>query len=86
MKRHAFTLLELLLVLAIITMISALGVASFQRQYARATFKSGITEVQADMNRARTLATRSSEAYIFRYAPGTGIYEIAPLRTLQEVV
>lgn len=86
MKRQAFTLLELLLVLALITVISALGVASFQRQYARASFKNGVVGVQDDLNLARVLAMRSAEAYFFRYAPGTGIYEIAPLRTLQETI
>ncbi len=86
MKRRAFTLLELLLVLALITAVSALGVASYRRQYARAQFKSALVALQIDLNRTRLLAMRTGEAYLFRYAPGSGIYEIAPLRTLQEAI
>lgn len=86
MKRRAFTLLELLLVLALITAISALSVASYRRQYARAQFKSAVVALQIDLNRTRLLAMRTGEAYLFRYVPGTGVYEIAPLRTLQEVI
>ncbi len=86
MRRRAFTLLELLLVLALITAISALSVASYRRQYARAQFKSAVVALQIDLNRTRLLAMRTGEAYLFRYVPGSSVYEIAPLRTLQEVI
>ena len=84
--RKAFTLLELLLVLALILAISSLGVASFQRQYARSQFKSGVVEVQVDINKTRLLAMKSGQAYVFRFVPGSSVYEIAPLRTLQEAI
>ncbi len=86
MKRPSFTLLELLLVLALIAAISSLGVAGYQRQYARSQFKSGVVGIQIDLNRTRLLAMRSGQSYIFRFVPGTGFYEIAPLQTLQEAI
>lgn len=86
MKRNAFTLLELILVLALITVVAAMGVGTYQRQHARSLFKSGVVELQIDLNRTRLLAMRSGQAYFFRFIPGTGIYEIAPLRTLQESI
>lgn len=86
MKRNAFTLLELILVLALITVVAAMGVRTYQRQHARSLFKSGVVELQIDLNRTRLLAMRSGQAYFFRFIPGTGIYEIAPLRTLQESI
>ena len=86
MKRAAFTLLELLLVLALISMISGIGVMGYQRQHARSEFKAGLVELQVDLNRTRLLAMRSGQAYFFRFIPGTGIYEIAPLNTLQEAI
>lgn len=85
-KRNAFTLLELILVLALITVVAAMGVGTYQRQHARSLFKSGVVELQIDLNRTRLLAMRSGQAYFFRFIPGTGIYEIAPLRTLQESI
>ncbi len=86
MKRTAFTLLELLLVLAIIATICGLGITSYQRQYARSQFKSGLVQIQVDLHKTRLLAMQSGEAYLFRYVPGTSVYEIAPLKTLQEVL
>lgn len=86
MKRSAFTLLELLLVLGVIIVVSAIGVAGYQRQHARSQFKSGVMRMQVDVACARVLAMQSGNAYIFRYVPGSGIYEIAPLKTLQEAL
>ena len=86
MKRPSFTLLELLLVLALISMISGLGIAGYQRRHERAKFTSGVVGIQIDLNRTHLLAMRSGQAYLFRFIPGTGIYEIAPLETLQEAI
>ena len=86
MRRSAFTLLELLLVLAIVIVISGIGITSYRRQYARAQFKSGVVQIQVDLSLARLLAMRTGKAYVFRYVPGSGVYEIAPLRTLQETL
>ena len=84
--RRAFTLLELLIVLALILVISGISVASFQRMMARSRFKAGVVEIQIDLHKARLLAMQTGTPYIFRYAPGSGVYEIAPLNTLQEAI
>ena len=84
--RRAFTLLELLIVLALILVISGISVASFQRMAARSRFKAGVIEIQIDLHKARLLAMQTGTPYIFRYAPGSGVYEIAPLNTLQEAI
>ncbi len=86
MRRTAFTLLELLLVLAIIIAIAGMGVMGYQRQYARSQFKSGVIQLQVDLTCARVLAMQSGNAYVFRYVPGSNVYEIAPLKTLQETL
>lgn len=84
--RRAFTLLELLIVLALILVISGISVASFQRMLARSRFKAGVIEIQIDLHKARLLAMQTGTPYIFRYAPGSGVYEIAPLDALQEAI
>ncbi|MBQ2791145.1 MAG: prepilin-type N-terminal cleavage/methylation domain-containing protein [Thermoguttaceae bacterium] len=84
--RRAFTLLELLIVLALILIVSGISVASFQRMMTRSRFKAGVVEIQIDLHRARLLAMQTGTPYIFRYAPGSGVYEIAPLNALQEAV
>ena len=84
--RRAFTLLELLIVLALILVISGISVASFQRMMARSRFKAGVVEIQIDLHKARLLAMKTGTPYVFRYAPGSGVYEIAPLNTLQEAI
>lgn len=84
--RRAFTLLELLLVLALILVISGISVASFQRMMARSRFKAGVIAIQIDLHKARLLAMQTGTPYIFRYAPGSGVYEIAPLNALQEAI
>ena len=84
--RRAFTLLELLIVLALILVISGISVASFQRMTVRSRFKAGVVEIQIDLHKARLLAMQTGTPYIFRYAPGSGVYEIAPLNTLQEAI
>ena len=86
MRRPAFTLLELLLVLGIIVSIAGLGITAYQRQYARSEFKNGVVQLQVDLSLARLLAMHTGNAYVFRYAPGSGVYEIAPLKTLQETI
>lgn len=84
--RRAFTLLELLIVLALILVISGISVASFQRMMARSRFKAGVVEIQIDLHKTRLLAMKTGTPYVFRCAPGSGVYEIAPLNTLQEAI
>ena len=83
-ERPAFTLMELLVVLAILTLITALGVPSVTRMYHRAQFKDSVFELQAELGRARLLAMKSGTAILFRYIPNTNIYQVIPKTALEE--
>lgn len=82
--RSAFTLLELLMVLAVMTMIVALGVPSVSRLLARARFKDGVFELQAELSRTRLLSMKTGQAYLFRYLPGTGQYQVVTKSLFEE--
>lgn len=82
--RSALTLLELLMVLAVMTMIVALGVPSVSRLLARARFKDGVFELQAELSRTRLLSMKTGQAYLFRYLPGTGQYQIVAKSLYEE--
>jgi len=76
-SRNAFTILELMMVLAVMTIILSLGVPSVARMMARARFKDGVFALQTELSRIRLLSMKSGEAYLFRYMPNTGRYQIA---------
>ncbi|MBR5626720.1 MAG: prepilin-type N-terminal cleavage/methylation domain-containing protein [Thermoguttaceae bacterium] len=76
--KHGFTLLELLLVLALMIVIASLGTSSLDRTLERAEFKAGVIKLQAEFHQTRLLAMKSGIPYAFRYIPGTNIYEIIP--------
>lgn len=82
--RSAFTLLELLMVLAVMTMIVALGIPSVSRLLARARFKDGVFEIQAELAQTRLLSMKTGEAYLFRYLPGTNRYRIVTKKLFEE--
>ncbi|MDO5581666.1 MAG: type II secretion system protein [Planctomycetia bacterium] len=77
MKR-AFTILELLLVLAIIVMIASLAVPSLDRMLAKAEFKEGIIALQTDLQNTRLLAMKSGTPYVLIYRKNTNFYRIFP--------
>jgi len=78
MTRRAFTLFELLIVLAVIVMIMGIAMPSVSRMNTRSRLSSAAREFQADLNRARLIAMESGEAHVFHFLPGTGHYEIIP--------
>ncbi len=81
MKKHllfAFTLLELIVVLAIIVVMSSLGIPSLRQTLARSEFREGVVMLQTELQRTRLLAMKSGVPYVFHFQNGTGIYEILP--------
>ena len=77
-KRYAFTLVELLFVMAVVVALIGLGVPLIQRMYARNQLKSTTQEVQSLLYRTRLEAMKSGKAVVFRYRYDSPVYEVLP--------
>lgn len=76
--RPAYTLIELLLVLAIIIMAAA-AVAPSMRNFAKnSALKSAASEIRAELTRAHVQAMRTSRTQVFQYELGGRKYKIEP--------
>ena len=75
-KSQGVTLVELLIVMAILVVISGLGLPSVMRMVDRSRLNSTTRELQAELNRTRLEAMKSGEPLVFHYQLGTGCYEI----------
>jgi prepilin-type N-terminal cleavage/methylation domain-containing protein len=86
MLRRAFTLVELLLVLAILVVLAAaaapalLGVLQDQR------LKSAADQVRVELTRAHVVAMKSGKIQVFRYELGGERYLVQPWAVSDEVV
>ncbi|HBT75410.1 MAG TPA: hypothetical protein DEB39_00465 [Planctomycetaceae bacterium] len=81
-----FTLLELLAVLAVIVLVLSVGWPAMQRLLARNRLDSVTRELQAELYRTRLEAMRNAAPYVFRYQPGTGVYEILPKEAIDREI
>jgi prepilin-type N-terminal cleavage/methylation domain-containing protein len=73
-----YTLMELLLVLAIIV-VAAAAVAPSLRNIARnATLRSAASDVRAALTRAHVLAMKTGRIHVFQYEPNGAKYKIEP--------
>lgn len=79
-KRWGVTLIELLIVMAILVVMAGLGLPSVMRMVDRSRLSSSTRELQAELNRTRIEAMKSGEPLVFHYRPGTGCYEILSKR------
>ena len=90
MRRPAgFTLVELIVVMAILAAIVALAAPSFSRTVASARLRAGATEVRATLARARALAVADgrTRSVVFHLDNGAyGLDNDAALRTLPDPV
>ena len=77
-QRPAFTLLEILLVLAILIALAAVAFPTLTGMYADVRVKAAADEVQAAWTEARAHAIEDGRAYRFAVEPGTGKYKVAP--------
>lgn len=74
--RHAFTLLELMLVLTLLAVLAAFAWPAFDGPMAaNRVYRSG-EKIRAEWRRARVDAMASGTTRIFRFAPGTNGYAI----------
>lgn len=78
--KAGFTLLEILLVLAIIGILAGVGVPSYLRYTQRLTVQQSAQQLAADVNRARSQAKRSNTCQVFAYV-STSSYSIKSYTT-----
>jgi prepilin-type N-terminal cleavage/methylation domain-containing protein len=76
--RRAFTLLEVMLVLALIAIISAFVFMSLKQPLARQRLRSAVDEVRSDWCVARVDAMQSGHTYAFRYQVRGNRFHVGP--------
>jgi type II secretion system protein H len=69
-RRSGFTLMEIMLVLAIVAIIAAVAWPGVQRLYAGRRLTAAADRVRSAWCQARVEAMRSGRTYAFRYEPG----------------
>jgi prepilin-type N-terminal cleavage/methylation domain-containing protein len=77
-RRQAYTLFELVLVLAILTVVAALAFPSVQAMVGNYRQTAAIDKVRAAWAAARAHAMDEGRAYRFRLLPDQGRYRVAP--------
>lgn len=84
LRRDAFTLLEMLLVLALVVTIVTLTMPALATPLNNHRLRSGADQVRAEWAKARTLAMEHGRTYVFRYSPGTDTFSVAPWLTADD--
>jgi prepilin-type N-terminal cleavage/methylation domain-containing protein len=77
-RRRAYTLLELLLVLAIIVIAAAAVAPSFGRVMRGISLRSAANDVRAALTKAHVMAMKSGRTHMFQYELGGSKYKIEP--------
>ncbi len=75
---YAFTLVEMLVVLAIVGLLIGMSWPSVQKLLSRARVKDAAQQVRTELGEARLRAIESGKPQVFRFQPGTGLFEIRP--------
>lgn len=76
--RSAYTLFELILVMAIISMVAALAYPSIEAMYGDYRLTAGVDQVRAAWAAARAHALDEGRPYRFAILPNQGNYRVAP--------
>lgn len=77
-SRAAFTLMELVLVVAIVIVVAALATPSIQRTFSRQALQRGADRVRVAMGQARVRAIRTGEEHAVFYSPEGSWFNVAP--------
>ncbi len=77
-RRRGFTLVEILIVMAVLVVIFAMAVPLIRKPLVRREVQSAADSVRTKMFHARIGAMRSSHVYTFQYQPGSGTYRVSP--------
>jgi prepilin-type N-terminal cleavage/methylation domain-containing protein len=80
--RRGYTLLELLLVVAILVVLTAVAWPALRSPWGRARIEEAGHAVRVALARVRVEAIESAMPYQFRFQPGTGTYEYGPAPAL----
>ena len=80
------TLLELVLVLAVLVVVAALAVPALDRPLAAQRMKSAADLVRSTLTKSRVEAMRSGEVQLFRFLPETGEYQVERFAGLEGIV
>src|SRR5262245_14102626 len=78
MRREGYTLLELLLVMAIIVIMMAIAIPSLAPLFAEFRMDAAADTAKAGLNTARSQAVEEGQSYAFAIIPGKGNYRVAP--------
>jgi prepilin-type N-terminal cleavage/methylation domain-containing protein len=76
--RRGLTLLELMIVLAILVSMAAVSWPLLRKSFAKARLTHAARLVRSELAKARLAAIESGQPQIFRFQPGTGIFEVKP--------
>ena len=82
--RHAMTLLELMLVLALLVVIGAMAVPAFQVPFEYHRLRQGGELVRVEWNKARIKAMKTGQIQMFRYTAQSSTYQVMPYFTQQD--
>lgn len=82
--RDAFTLLEMLIVLALLAALAGLSWPSVRGMLAKSQLRAAAKQVRGALATARWKAIEAGVPQRFRYAPGSNWFEIGPLRKAAE--
>lgn len=77
------TLIELLLVVAIMVVVAAMAIPSIQRTFSRQALQKGADRVRVAMGQARVRAIRNGEEFAVFIVPGGSYFNVAPFRQFQ---
>jgi len=83
-SRKAFTLIELILVMAIIVMIASLATPMMTRMIGRQSLTQGANRVRVEMGRARVEAIKTGNVQALFFLPQGNWFNVAPFSQLPQ--
>lgn len=77
-RRRGFTLIEILVVLALVVVLASISWPALQGTFQRSELESAAKQVTNELSKVRLKAIETGVAQKFRFQPGKGSYEITP--------